>query len=185
MNPINPWLDPIEVRQLAEQLLRPDRGSALDAADTGFDEEFVGFANARSAPQPETPLPPVPDPTTAEGQFLARILQLRDWLHRQYSASGMFLLDHEGALVFDESSHGRLHLLARSVALASRKQGSAAGNVHVKIGADAILEIIPVETARGWLVLGAVVPATLSPPAVAAVMDALAQVASDGTASES
>jgi hypothetical protein len=50
--------------------------------------------------------------------------------------------------------------------------------VHVKIGAGATLEVIPVETAYGSLVLGAVVPEALDPPAVLAVMEALAQVAS-------
>jgi len=48
--------------------------------------------------------------------------------------------------------------------------------VHVKIGAGATLEVIPVETAYGCLVLGAVVPEALDPAAVSAVMEALAQV---------
>ena len=90
----------------------------------------------------------------------------------------MFLLDREGAVIFDESNHGRLHFLARSLALASRRPGSSAGNVHIKIGAGATLEVIPVETAYGCLVLGAVVPESLPPAAVTAVMEALCQVAS-------
>ena len=47
----------------------------------------------------------------------------------------------------------------------------------VKIGAGATLEVIPVDTAYGCLVLGAVVPEALDPPAVLAVMEALALLA--------
>ena len=67
--------------------------------------------------------------------------------------------------------------VARSLALASRRPGSTTSNVHVKIGAAATLEVIPVDTAYGTLVLGAVVPEALQPNAVSAVMEALSQVA--------
>ena len=116
--------------------------------------------------------------STARGPFLDRIQRFRDWMHHHFAATGMFLLDREGAVIFDESNHGRLHFLARSLALASRRPGSSAGNVHIKIGAGATLEVIPVETAYGCLVLGAVVPESLPPAAVTAVMEALCQVAS-------
>jgi hypothetical protein len=55
---------------------------------------------------------------------------------------------------------------------------TSTGNVHVKIGAGATLEVIPVETAYGCLVLGVVVPESLTPASVNAVMEALARVAS-------
>jgi hypothetical protein len=98
-------------------------------------------------------------------------------MRHHFAATGIFILDREGSVIFDESNHGRLHFLARSLALASRRPGSSAGNVHVKIGAGATLEVIPVETAYGCLVLGAVVPESLQPAAVNAVMEALSQVA--------
>jgi hypothetical protein len=136
-------------------------------------------------PAREEPPPPLDSPfqappetqTTARGPFLDRITRFRDWLHHSFSATGIFILDREGAVIFDESSHGRLHFLARSLALASRRPGALAGNVHVKIGAGATLEVIPVDTTYGCLVLGAVVPEALDPPAVLAVMEALALVA--------
>jgi hypothetical protein len=96
---------------------------------------------------------------------------------REFSATGVFILDREGAVIFDESDRGRLHFLARSLALASRRPGTSAANVHVKIGAGTTLEVIPVETAYGCLVLGAVVPDALPPAAVHAVMEALARIA--------
>jgi hypothetical protein len=194
MDPINPWLDPAEVRRLAERLLMPVADPAKAVTDAGFDAGFIGFA---TAPRTETPLPPpvfeaVPDrvppsvfqpasdtiPSTARGPFLERVHRFRDWMRHHFAATGLFLLDREGAVIFDESNHGRLHFLARSLALASRRQGSSSGNVHVKIGAGATLEVIPVETQYGCLVLGAVVPEALAPSAVGAVMEALAQVAS-------
>jgi hypothetical protein len=52
------------------------------------------------------------------------------------------------------------------------------GNVHVKVGAAATLEVIPVDTPYGCLVLGAVVPCPLEPDAINEVMKALRIVAS-------
>ncbi|MEO5716164.1 MAG: hypothetical protein ABIT37_21975 [Luteolibacter sp.] len=198
-DPIYPWLDPIEVRRLAEGLMRPQREPTMTVEDAGFDQAFVGYATERPAlpmiaPPPSPPqqvmAAPAPapvmsqpeemtaGPTIARGPFLDRITRFRDWMRSQFSATGIFILDREGAVIFDESNHGRLHFLARSLALASRRQGAAGGNVHVKIGAGATLEVIPVDTAYGCLVLGAVVPDSLPPASVAAVMDALALVSS-------
>lgn len=197
MDPVHPWLDPVEVRQLAERLMRPVRDPAATVTDAGFGEGFIGYAGARPAapapvaaagtpaggiPAPAAPhaaLPPASEiiPPNAQGPFLDRIQRFRDWMRHHFGASGLFLLDREGSVIFDESGHGRLHFLARSLALASRRPGASAGNVHVKIGAAATLEVIPVDTPYGCLVLGAVVPETLQPAAVAAVMEALSHVA--------
>ncbi len=195
MNPINPWLDPDEVRRLAERLMRPAQNPTLSVKDAGFDAAFVGYARERPesapAPVPQKPAAPVeagpqaetppaasqePLSTSARGPFLERIQRFRDWMQHQFAATGLFILDREGLVIFDDSHHGRLHFLARSLALASRRQGSTAGNVHVKIGAGATLEVIPVDTAYGCLVLGVVVPDSLPPAAVSAVIDALTQV---------
>ena len=211
MDAINPWLDPAEVRRLAEGLMRPAHEAVVTVAEAGFDEAFVGFAAVRSsasAPEPvatpppsahptpapappetpvETPAPeparpvneqPVAEPITssARGPFLERIQRFRGWMLEQFGATGIFLLDREGAVIFDDGSHGRLHFLARSLALASRRQGGSARNVHVKIGVGATLEVVPVETPYGCLVLGAVVPDALPPASVTVVMEALAQV---------
>jgi hypothetical protein len=187
MDPIYPWLDPVEVRRLADRLVKPGREPTVTAADAGFDEAFVGFATdtaptvvecSRSAVS--NPLPTEPQAASsfvARGPFLERIKRFRDWMHQNFAATGVFILDREGAVIFDESNHGRLHFLARSLALASRRPGASAGNVHVKIGVGATLEVIPVETAYGCFVLGAVVPESLSPDSVIAVMDALSLVA--------
>ena len=223
MDPINPWLDPVEVRRLAERLMRPELAPAAPPVEAGFGERFEGFAKTTQAATPvvapaaqpsqtpapaapprevltpapparETPAPaPAPPPAAApapapmppadagaqaRGPFPSRLQSFRQWMQTNFGASGIFILDREGAVIFDESSHGRLHFLARSLAMASRRPGSSAGNVHVKIGAGATLEVIPVDTPYGCLVLGAVVPEALDPAAVSAVMEALVRSAS-------
>jgi hypothetical protein len=198
MDPLHPWIDADEVRRLAARLMKPSRDPEVSVADAGFDEGFVGFAANRaavpapapkpvSAPQPapvkppDTPAPAAePSTAAARGPFLERIRRLRDWMGTQFSASGIFILDREGAVIFDENGHNRLHFLARSLALASRRPGTTAANVHVKIGSATTLEVIPVETAYGCLVLGAVVPEALPPAAVQSVMNALAEIAKPG-----
>lgn len=200
MDVVHPWLDPVEVRRLAERLLAPVREQAVPIQDAGFGEQFVGYEPSVAhppapAPAPVAPVavvappvvvPPEPEPVVVEapaprndgrGPFLDRMARFRDWLNRNFQAVGVFLLDREGAVIFDESGHGKLHFLARSLAVASRRPGGMPGNVHVKVGASATLEVIPVETPYGCLVLGAVVPAPLEPDAIADVMNALKLVA--------
>lgn len=210
MDPIYPWLDPIEVRRLADRLMQHPRDPEAPVGDPGFDEGFIGYASDQSTtampvilPSSPVPIPmatqvlppspppveavPVPtyqnvvpaeNPIGARGPFLDRIIRFRDWMRHNFGATGVFILDREGAVIFDESNHGRLHFLARSLALASRRPGATGRNVHVKISAESTLEVIPVETPYGCLVLGAVVPESLNPASVMAVMDALVLVSS-------
>jgi len=145
-------------------------------------------AAAAASPPPtarafEKKATPDPAPQSARGPFLEKIRRLSDWMGREYGAAGVFILDREGAVIFDDGTHGRLHFLARSLALASRRPGSTPGNVHVKIGAGTTLEVIPVETPYGCLVLGAVVSTSLSTESVQSVMAALSAIASPGDAS--
>ncbi|MFD2257118.1 hypothetical protein ACFSSA_10550 [Luteolibacter algae] len=217
MDPINPWLDPSEVRHLAEQLLRPVAPARLTAADPGFDADFIGFikpeaAVARdqesppslrdteveeekseaeasppaSAPpasdrtessQEKSPQPGAPAPLPAapsQSRFLERIRIFRDWLAKNFSARDIFILDRDGKVIFDESGHGRLHFMARNLALASR----GSGNIHVKIGPASILEVIPCETPYGRIVLGSLVPESLPPSHVQTITEVLLQTAS-------
>ncbi|MEX1048304.1 MAG: hypothetical protein WED15_02165, partial [Akkermansiaceae bacterium] len=118
MNPINPWLDPIEVRRMADRLMRPNRAAPVASpTDAGFDEGFIGFTSdpleppavAREevakpvfkaaeptvrAPQ-STPVPGVREP------FLDGLTRFRDWMHREFSATEVFILDAVGGVIFD------------------------------------------------------------------------------------
>lgn len=111
------------------------------------------------------------------GPFLQRVERLRDWLGTQFGVRGMFLLDREGAVIFDDGVSEKLQGLARSLAQASRAANGAGSNVHVKIGADATLEVIPAVTHYGPLVLGAVAPQAIPPKGVALVIDAIQRTA--------
>ena len=113
----------------------------------------------------------LPSPTRA--LFVERIRQYRDWMHERFSATGLFILDRDGMVIFDEGPNARLHFLARSLALASRRPGSVATNVHVKIGVGATFEVIPVDTPFGCLVVGAVLPDALGQEAVEVIRQAL------------
>lgn len=116
--------------------------------------------------------------TVVRGPFLDRIARFRDWFAQEFSATGIFILDREGAVIFDENGNEKLHSLARNLALASRKPGAPAANVRLKIGTQATLEVIPVDTAYGYLVLAAIVPEVLQPSSIMTVMDGLMKAAS-------
>ncbi len=228
MDPIYPWLDPVEVKRLAESLLKPLRQPNLKVADAGFDAGFVGYATGSSSqakapvvvssleipalvmPSPahdlssdpfavtdmSSPAPPVLEPAPVpvvervvappveETKAVVRIpfqesvIRFRDWMRENFAATGIFILDREGEVLFEDGHQGRLHFLARSLAIAPRSPSVGPGNVHVKIGAGSMLEIIPVDSPHGRIVLGVVVPEALVPSSVGVVMDALSQIAS-------
>ena len=135
-------------------------------------------------PPPSSPPPPSPAteeaPSRAEappqerrGPLLERLLRFRELLMRHTKAQGAFVLDREGKPVLEDPACDKLHFLARSLAQAYRPVAGQAGNVHVKIGSNAVLEVVPVETPFGCLVLGAVVPGPLTAAAVAEIAAAL------------
>ena len=64
--------------------------------------------------------------------------------------------------------------MARNLAIASR----GTGNIHVKIGPSAILEVIPCETPYGRIVLGALVPESLPSAHIQTITEVLLQTAS-------
>jgi len=193
MNPIDSWLDSAEVRRLAELLLVPVREPEITAPDPGFDRGFEGFASTSPAlPVATSPIqvsepvvysaPPPPDPLDfLKGPLRERVLQLRDWLRHHFAANDIFLLDREGAVIFDETGHGKLHFLARSLALSSRRPGASFGNVHIKVSSDSTLEVIPADTPFGCLVLGVVVREPISPAGISSITDALIKVATPPT----
>lgn len=189
---------------MAERLLEPSGEASIEPGpDAGFGMEFVGFAgDAEAVPEAVMPLPiaeapprvfePVA-PVAAEvlppsapvavavherrGPLLDRLARFREALIRHTGAQGVFILDREGKPVMEDPAFGKLHFLARSLAQAYRPVAGQAGNVHVKIGSSAVLEVVPVETPFGCLVLGAVVARPLSAAAVAEIAAALRQAA--------
>ncbi len=133
---------------------------------------IAGAVSATPHPQID-PTPPVPE----AGTLVRRMESFREWLTANFKARGAFVLDRDGNPVIDDAAFAKLHFLARSLAQAYRPVKGEAGNVHVKVGSDAFLSVVPVDTAFGRLVLGAVLPTPLDAPAVRAVAAALEQVA--------
>jgi hypothetical protein len=133
-----------------------------------------------AAPAPAAPVPPAATPSAGgerRGPLLDRLARFRDTLIRHTGAQGVFILDREGKPVMEDPAFAKLHFLARSLAQAYRPVSGQAGNVHVKIGSNAVLEVVPVETPFGCLVLGTVMPRPLTAAAVAEIAAALRQAA--------
>ena len=129
------------------------------------------------APTTQATQPPIAEPPSAPfnalGPFIERVSRFRDELHAQFRAKGVFILDKEGSIIFDESDHSRLHFIARSLAMARKKSNGGLGNVHVKVGSTNMLEVIPVDTVCGQMVLGLLVEQPLSSEAVIRIIQAL------------
>jgi len=120
---------------------------------------------------------PAGDLVRGQGRLVERMGKFREWLIEQAEAKGVFILDREGNPVLDDPPFARLHFLARSLAQAYRPAAGKEGNVHVKVGSDAYLVVVPVETAFGWLVMGAVLAEPLDGPSVEAVAQVLREAA--------
>lgn len=194
---IHPWLDPVAVRQLAERLMGPPPRPSTGGTDAGFDDGFIGFADfagspeaasfatatATEIPEPQSastlnqPSAPSPGPLSPANPQIDWRTRFCDWMRENFKTTDHFILNREGEVIFDETLHGRLHFLARSLALSWQRPSASAGHVHVKISALTVLEIIPVETASGRLILGMIAPEPLPTSAVLSVIAALSQLA--------
>ncbi|NJM37616.1 MAG: hypothetical protein HC845_07040 [Akkermansiaceae bacterium] len=189
MDTINSWLDTTEVRRLAERLMNQSHTPLSPTLETAFDKTFVGF----EASSPETTQAPVvsKDPIALEpligsgtiqhsqlasGSLLDQVKSFRDWVSDRFSAKEIFIIDQSGDVIFDESANQKFHFVARSMADASHNTGSSVGNVRLKISANEILEVVPVETIHGLIVFGAIFPEPLHSESVHQIMRSLFQL---------
>lgn len=105
--------------------------------------------------------------TGARGPFLERLKNFSLGARENFGAQAMFLIDNDGQVILDEVGNPKLIQMARTLAnasyTASRQSAGAAavGNLHVKIGANATLEVIPVQSRYGLLIMGVIFPAPL------------------------
>jgi hypothetical protein len=123
--------------------------------------------------------PPVSTP------FVARLKAYGTWLREGIQAKSFFVTDREGGILIDEVQSPKLHQVARTLAQASRtanrQAGAAAiGNLHVKIAPETVLEVMPVMTRYGPLILGIIVAQPLSGRNVETVARGLQQVIDGG-----
>lgn len=200
MDPVHPWVDPQEMRRLAEALMSAPAKPMMTSEDAGFSGEFEGFAKGQTPPGIEPmsiSATSVPDPVLVipagrapinplvveppirlaigkvRGPFLERISHFREWLHVRGLVQGLFVLDKDGAVIFDDGDHERLHFMARSLAMAAKRTAEGTGHVQMKVGSRSLLEVIPVDTAYGRMVLGLLVEQPLSAMDIAPLSSAL------------
>jgi len=108
-----------------------------------------------------------------------RLQAFGDWLKEQIPTRAYFICDRHGEIVVDEVGSEKLVKVARTLAHASSSAVRQVGNdenlgsLHVKIGPDRVMEVIPRHSHFGLVVLGVIVPRPLSRDAVASVSRAL------------
>ncbi|MBT8038158.1 MAG: hypothetical protein KJO21_11490 [Verrucomicrobiae bacterium] len=218
MDPIESWLDAKEVRRIAESLMSPVPKVDQSAGDTGYGDDFEGFAEVPESDRsddasmsaeeggsltedestrgvigntladarriaegsgmlqaresnlgmPAALVPPEEVVAAISGRpTLSSLQALSAKLRRDWDARAIFVMDHEGEMVMDELENPKLIEVARTLAdTANRATGQTvdsgvAGNLHIQIAARATLEIMPVTSRYGRLILGAIFPAPL------------------------
>lgn len=118
---------------------------------------------------------------TVSTPFVARLQAYGTWLREGINARSFFVTDRDGGVLIDEVQSPKLQQVARTLAQASRtanrQAGAAAiGNLHIKIAPDTVLEVVPVTTRYGPLILGILVNQPISPRNVETVARGLQQV---------
>ena len=189
MDPINPWIDADEVRQLAESLMPPRALPVASIDDTGFNDAFVGFA----APDPvETPAPiaaptpisiPVPVTTPARATVITPVpvttpapvvahpsttfssvssfQTFQASIQQSHRAECLFIIDHAGKAIFGEDHYPQFHFIARSLTENAGRREFPKSHIHIKIGPAKTLEIIPLHSPNRSWVAGVIVPQPL------------------------
>ena len=115
------------------------------------------------------------------GPFLSRVQQFSETIRRHLGAQAMFLIDDEGQIILDELGNTKLVQVARNLANASHRASRqtagavTVGNLHIKIGASETLEVIPVQSCYGLLILGVIFPAPIG-AAVIQVAEELSRI---------
>ena len=108
-----------------------------------------------------------------------RLQAFGEWLKEQIPTRAYFICDRHGEIVVDEVGSEKLVKVARTLAHASSSAGRQVGDdknlgsLHVKVGPDRVMEVIPRHSHFGLVVLGIIVPRPLSRDAVASVSRAL------------
>lgn len=130
------------------------------------------------APEPAAPALP-PREAFRPLPLSTRLQAFGTWLKEQIPTRAYFICDRHGEIVVDEVGSEKLVKVARTLAHASSSAGRQVGDdenlgsLHVKIGPDRVMEVVPRHSHFGLVVLGIIVPRPLSRDAVASVSRAL------------
>ncbi len=127
------------------------------------------------------PAAAAPSSRPARVPFVERLQTFGSWLREGISTATWFLLDREGRVLADEVHSAKLHQVAGTLARASRTAtrqagGSAVTGLRVRIGPEQTMEVVPINTRFGPLVLGVIVPRPLPPESAETLAIAMQRV---------
>lgn len=163
-----PTLDESKVSEIHPEV-EPERDAELSdlTENKPAVSEQVDMAETSSEAMAEGESHALDGEVQSRGPFLTRLKQFSETIRRERGAQAMFLIDDEGQILIDEVEDSRLVQVARTLANASNRanrqtSGAAAiGNLNVKITTHSMLEVIPVESRYGLLILGVIFPAPI------------------------
>ena len=131
-------------------------------------------SSPESSPSGKIVRPPAP---SGEDPILARVTQFGKWLKGPVGARNFFVSNTEGKILIDEVGNSKLLQVARSLAGASGVREGSTASLHVRIGVDSILEVVPTPSQFGILILGLIVEHPLPEEVIREVRLGLEEVA--------
>jgi hypothetical protein len=162
-------------------------GGSASSSPPGVDPDDEGVPELAAELTEVAPVSTVglPGEAPVRTPFVARLEAYGIWLREGIQAKSFFVTDREGGILIDDVQSPKLHQVARTLAQASltanRQAGAAAvGNLHVKIAPETVLEVMPVMTPYGPLILGIIVAHPLSGRNVETVARGLQQALDGG-----
>lgn len=163
----------------------PDSPPPLASVDTKA-ASFSPFRRVSESERPAVAAPAVarkivrPPTPSGDDPILARVRHFGSWLKGPVGARNFFISNLEGKILIDEVGNPKLIQVARTLAGASKvggEESSEVASLHVRIGDDAILEVIPTPSQFGTLILGLIVSHSLAEDAIREVRAGLQEAA--------
>jgi hypothetical protein len=132
----------------------------------------IALASPFKKMSPATESKPVLE-TNPQEAFRGRMVNFWNLLRHHLSIKGLFILDKNGVPIFDDSDHGKLYFMARSLANTAKSTPDGMGNIQVRVGSTLTLVVIAVETAFGKMILGLLSENSLAPELYPKITNAL------------
>ncbi len=124
------------------------------------------------APRPPNDKPPREDRDPVAALPYGDLKPFINWLKKQNPIHSSFICNQEGKVIFDEVGDAKLKKVARSLGLAAnpperRSESDSSKNfARVRIAEDRFMEILPLDSPGGLLIVGLIVVRPLSGPAL-------------------
>ncbi len=174
MDPIESWVDPQEVKRLAEALMNPVARANAPSDDATYSKHFVGFAEARDdtqLPANNGRAPSQTVPVGAQGDRSQQLKNFREALPSPIPYKGFFALQSEAQVIYDDGEHQHLYFVARD--WIKTRNSSSHQHVQLRIGSSDFLEMISCQTHDGIVVLAFIVSRALASDELARITRSL------------